>query len=601
MRKKRFHCVVALLCVITLLVSSVPCAAANTAPTLRVADTTIAQDGTGYISVYLENVTDLRILEFYLTYDSSVLSMTDYYCYSGTMDAISVSEETDGQLSVKAMDLDGLNTDSSRLLLIYFDAAADAELGEYPMSLSVSRAVNSSMVEITMEKSSGAVTIKKKEAPRASFYCTAPSSVEAGEEVKFILSAYSVGGMVTGQFSFSYDSDLFGYQSAKAMPALEKEDCLFSVNNQNPGLVMAAWAAGEAASSGNLIELTLRAKENVTDSCEILCQPGGLFNGDHETIQFSPVSASVTVTEKSEEENDPDFRLVGNSKLRTDETISLTAMVEGRSGLAAADFTINYDPNVLTCVQVQKAENTSDEWTQDSIMIMINDKFDQGVIRFSMLYPAGITQDTELIELQFRAANNAAADTEVEVAVRAPVDSDSREVQLEIVPKAISVVVPKFQVTFCDDSGTVLKTQSVPYLDAAEAPELPEKEPTAELHFAGSWSTAFDKIVQDTTVTAVYEQIPHTKEHIAAIAPTCTETGLTEGERCSGCALVFVEQEVVSATGHTDVVDAAIAPTCTETGLTEGKHCSVCNEVLVAQNVIDALGHVEAVDGRLAL
>lgn len=37
--------------------------------------------------------------------------------------------------------------------------------------------------------------------------------------------------------------------------------------------------------------------------------------------------------------------------------------------------------------------------------------------------------------------------------------------------------------------------------------------------------------------------------------------------------------------------DAAVPPTCTETGLTEGSHCSVCNTVLVAQEVVAALGH----------
>ena len=131
-----------------------------------------------------------------------------------------------------------------------------------------------------------------------------------------------------------------------------------------------------------------------------------------------------------------------------------------------------------------------------------------------------------------------------------------------------------------------------------------------------------------------YEKEIPAKGHVevkdVAVAATCEKTGLTEGSHCSVCKEVIKEQkvvaatghewdegtittaatcagagvktytcdvcqetktEVVSAEGHSEVVDPAVEATCTETGLTAGSHCSVCNAIIKEQEVVSAKGH----------
>ena len=75
------------------------------------------------------------------------------------------------------------------------------------------------------------------------------------------------------------------------------------------------------------------------------------------------------------------------------------------------------------------------------------------------------------------------------------------------------------------------------------------------------------------------------------MAATCEKDGKTEGSHCSVCSKVFVEQDVIPATGHTPVTDPAVVATCEDDGKTEGSHCAVCSKILTEQKIIKATGH----------
>jgi hypothetical protein len=87
-----------------------------------------------------------------------------------------------------------------------------------------------------------------------------------------------------------------------------------------------------------------------------------------------------------------------------------------------------------------------------------------------------------------------------------------------------------------------------------------------------------------TNGTAVQENV---------VAATCDKEGsYDEVVYCAVCdAEISREAKTIEKIAHTPVTDAAVAATCTETGLTEGSHCSVCDTVLVAQEVVPVIDH----------
>ena len=70
--------------------------------------------------------------------------------------------------------------------------------------------------------------------------------------------------------------------------------------------------------------------------------------------------------------------------------------------------------------------------------------------------------------------------------------------------------------------------------------------------------------------------------------PSCSQEGIRT-YTCSRCGVTTTE--AIARTAHTPVTVPGYGATCTEAGLTDGQKCSVCGQVLIPQEEMEPIGH----------
>jgi len=505
--------IIALLLTLCLILSAAPIyiGAAGIA-TVSAPDVTVTKGGSVCVNITAEDFQNVASLDLFIYYDATAFNL--YYTENGNMLAgtqTSVNTSTAGAVKLSTISLDGMNgTDT--LLYLYFETLDAAEAGKYDVTVAVGDAYNTSLSPTSIRGNNG--SILAEEAPQSEVFSiytyTEESDISKDDVISYRIISSSYSSFASADFIIEYDYEVFEFDSIELEEPLKNDGAIYSVNSQPLGQVRLSYASTVAVQTSYLFKVNLRCIANKNTDTTLKTHAQNIYREDLTPYVPSFHEYTLNVIKAPEVMDYPDLYLEVD-KLIAGDTANAMLYIEKGAKIAAGDFSVSYDPEVFRIISVTPADGIS------SIggMIVINDNFDEGKIRFSYVnMEAYDKENVALINITLEPLKSPQEHYELLVSGVGVVDQSTSSAALEYIP----------------NSGCIFEREVIP-------PGCETEGMTIYTCYCG------ESYRED-----ILPSLGHDEVHHAAKAESCTENGWLEYVTCTRCD--YSTYESIPFKGH---------------------------------------------------
>ena len=563
--KKRLIC---LLLALALVFGLVPAQAeAADTPMIRCGSATASQQSSIYLPVEAEALENLAALELTIYYDPQALEFQ--YAEAGWLlssEIVSI-HHSEGSVTLTAASISGISGNGT-LMDLGFHVRSDCPPGRYPLILAVGDAYDTRRNPVSIATHSSNVTVTEGTPSFSEFRLGLEldrSTLSPGEIVTATVSNAWYCSYASFDLSLHYDASMFRLVDVSVPEEFDRQNALYSLNTATDGLVRLTCACVNSLWEYELLRVRLEVKEDAMGTTSLAAGISDVY--DNSRFPYLPGSAQAELTViPAQSIRLPRLWLAGDTPVIGEETTSTLVLGEG-SGLAAADFQLRYDPRLLECLAVEPAG--------DARFLLINPNFSDGTIHFSFVEEAGVTEETPLVHIRWRARTGADRHCTIETTLTDPVDADFRPVTVDCPVQEDCIYVREITEPTCETPGG----EQLRCVSCGELVPVAPRNPLghdygdAVFHWADDFSACSATRVCARDGSHVW-QVECTVTHVSQ-GGSCDEPGsITYTATADFYGEVYTDQRTIhlDKLGHDYTWTVLTEPGCT----TEGKRFGTC-------------------------